>query len=227
MIRIDEVLLSAQAVTGNAATADLQLPLFTLNASTGQWDQTGTGSIILPLFQIGGDGAFIGIDGGTIVQTLPALSVVALAVNTRTRAVTNYEGLAPNSLASFNGATLMATADGIVALTGDTDDAAQIDAYFITGKTDLGQRVMKRVLTGYVGYWASGEMELTLITDDHHQNVYTLAPRQIDGESHASRVKFGRGVSGMYWQFKAANVDGSDFGMDRIELHTASTGMRV
>lgn len=222
VIRLPESTLSAQGVTGNVGVAELELPLLSASGADGVLNVTGTATILLPMFQLGG-----GLTGAQAIQSLVDAALTGIALNVRTKAVSLYEGLAPNSIARFGDVTLMATADGIVALSGDTDRGADIEASFTTGKSDLGTATMKRVLSAYVGYSASGDMELTLIADDHHEFVYALSPRRIEGEVHSTRAKFGRGVSGMYWQFKAANVDGADFAFDRIEPMVASTGVRV
>lgn len=226
-IRIEEHSLSATGLTGTASTASLELPLVQLSAQDGVLDVVGTAIITLPLFNIGGSSSGIGGVGGTLIQILASPEFVGIALNTRTRAVSNYSALAPTSAASFGGVTLMTTADGIVALLGDDDEGEPIEAYLTSGKTDFDVGAMQRVLCAYVGYRASGDMELTMIADDHHENVYTLAPRRVEDQQHASRVKFGRGCAGVYWQFKAANVDGADFALDRIELLTARTGAKV
>lgn len=224
VVRIPEHQLAAQGLTGNVGTAEISVPLVTLSAADGTLAIIGTANIVLPAFLMAAAGSGAGGQGN---QQLPSPSFTSVVLNTRTKAVTQYAGLAPNSIASFGGVTLMATADGIVALTGGDDRGEPIDAYLTSGKSDLGQSGFKRVLTGYVGYRADGDMELTLIADDHHEHAYTLAPRRVQDQQHASRVKFGRGASGLYWQFKAANVDGSDFALDRLELLTALTGAKV
>lgn len=218
LVSLDPVRLSATALTGEVATASLEVPLFSVSGTDGNLSIIGTATIGLPAFTL-----------SALAQNAPVLASVTFTginLNSRTRAVSTYEGMAPNSAARFQNVTLLATADGIVALAGDTDLGDPIDAYFTSGKSRMGGDGVQRVLTGYIGYRADGDLELTLITDDHHENVYVLVPRRLD-DQHTSRMKFGRGVKGTYWQFKLANVDGSDFSIDRIELHPASTGSKV
>lgn len=216
-LRIPEGYLSGAAVSGGAATASLELPLVQLQGADGVLEAVGTASFELPMVLL----------SAQAIQVLAAPTLTGLVLNTRTRALSQYAGLSPNSIARFGGVTLMATADGIVALAGNDDQGQPIAAHFTTGTSDLGLPEMKRVPMAYVGYRASGDMEMTLISDDHHEHVYALLPRHVQDRQHASRVKFGKGVSAMYWQFKAANVDGADFAFDRIEPHTASTGMKT
>ena len=214
-IRLEELRLNATIGTGNTATADITLPLFELSA-TGMMDAVGTAVITLPFLQLYGE----------MEQSLSGLSSATVVMNTRNRAITNYSGIAANSLCQFNGLLLAATEDGIVALTGDTDLGDDIEASVSAGVSDLGSQQRKRVLSAYVGYRADGDMEMTMITDDHHEYIYTLAPRNMD-DQHASRVKFGRGADGRYWQWKLSNKDGSDFAIDSISFDVSQTSKRV
>ena len=69
--------------------------------------------------------------------------------------------------------------------------------------------------------------EVTLITDQHHEYSYVLHPRQDAADLHASRVKFGRGVKGRYWQWKLANRNGADFDIDMLTLDVSPSVRRV
>lgn len=151
---------------------------------------------------------------------------MTVVVNTHTNAVTTYEGITANSACVFNGVVLLATGAGIVALEGDTDLGAPIAAELTSGVVDFGDSHSKRILAGYAGYRAEGDVELTLIADGHHEAIYRLQPRRI-GEQHATRVKFGRGASGRYWQWKLANRDGAGFALDALALDVVALGRKV
>lgn len=211
----------AAGINGVAATADLTLPLFVVDAS-GYMDNVGTATIVLPAFVVGGE-ALAGDAGVPIIvgdKPVPQAGVPnTVVLNTRLKAVTLYDGLHANSFATFQGVTLAATPQGIVALAGDDDLGAAIEARVVSGLSDLGMQSIKQVLTAYVGYRAEDEMDLTLITDEHHEYSYTLAPMQSGDDLHASRVKFGRGVSGRYWQWRLENRRGANFDLGHIEFH--------
>lgn len=202
--------------SGGVGTAAIVLPALDLSGTFSGGNGVGVGVLVLPALDL----------NAQVSLSLPPVTLAGVALNTRTKAVSTYAGLSPNSIARFNGVTLMATANGIVALTGNTDLGVPISAWITSGKTTFGLQGMKRVLTGYVGYRAGGDMELTLIGDDHHEYSYRMEPRRID-QQHQSRVKFGRGAKAVYWQWKVANTDGADFALDRLELHTAATGEGV
>lgn len=223
-ITLAEPTLAADAVRGNLGSASITVPLLALDAD-GHASTVGDATISLPVLLMGS--AMIGGEAGGISSvTLPAVSFTGVVVNTRLKAATTYSGLAFNSLATFNGLVLAATADGIVALTGGTDDGTPIDARVAGGVSDFGSAQRKRVLAGYVGYRTGGDLELTLISDEHHEYVYTLQPRNLDA-LHTSRVKFGRGATGKYWQWKLSNRNGADFALDSVSLDAANLSRKV
>lgn len=204
---------------GNAGSgaAILTLPLLAVSA-TGFMEAVGTADVVLPLLHVAASAE------GTSVAA-PVFSTLTL--NTRTQAAATHTNLAFNSLAQFAGLTLAATPEGIVALLGDTDQGTPIDARITSGLSDLGSEQMKRVLCGYVGYRAAGGMDLTLVTDQHHEVVYRLDPRQDTADLHASRVKTARGVAGRYWQWTLANADGQAFELDRLTFDAEKLSRRV
>jgi hypothetical protein len=204
--------LAAAAVSGSVATASLTVPLYA-SAADGEGgpgaiaEIIGSATVLLPAF---------GASAVTVHLARPAAAAVLL--NTRIKGVTRYEGLAANSFATFAGVQLAATPDGIVALMGETDLGFPITASITAGTSDFGAAERKRIEAGYVGYRAGGDMELTLITDEHHEYTYRLAARQMADAIHGNRVKFGRGVDGRYWQWKLANTGGGAFELASVQL---------
>jgi hypothetical protein len=203
---------------GTISSGTLTLPLVSLSAD-GYADTVGVASVTLPLFTL----AAAGVAG---MASVPAPVFTGIVLNTHTKAVSNYAGLAFNSLAQFNGLLLAATSGGIVALIGEDDDGSPIAAMLASGVSDLKAEQFKRVLAGYVGYAAGGDLELTMITDSHHEYVYALQPNQL-AQEHAARVKFGRGVDGRYWQWRLANRLGADFALDALTLDATMLTRRI
>jgi hypothetical protein len=214
-ITLEPASVDAAGEPGNMGSAAITVPLMRVDAQ-GFADTVGTATISLPV---------LSMDASGIAGVLDPV-FVGVALNTHTRAVSTYDGLGFNSLTEFNGMVLAATASGIVALTGDTDMGTPITAEVTGGVSDLGAPQFKRVLAGYVGYRAAGALDLTMITDEHHEYVYKLEPRRLD-QIHASRVKFGRGVDGKYWQWKLANRDGADFALDNLSLDVQPLSRKI
>ena len=207
--------LAATAVSGNVANAVLTLPLMAVDA-TGYFSNIGHADIVLPTLQLAGT-----------IENATRRAGTTIALNTFVKAVTLYDGLSANSYANFAGMTLAATDAGIVVLSGDTDLGAPINAHITSGIMDFGAVELKRVLVGYVGYRSDGDMDLTLITDQHHEFIYRLQPRQDGADLHPTRVKFGRGISGRYWQWRLENRDGAAFGMNSVNLTIEPRKRRV
>lgn len=208
--------VEATALSGNLASAAISLPLLAVDGQ-GFLDAIGTAQIVLPWLAV----------NGTLVSSVAAPVFAGVVLNTRTKAVTTYSGGAFNSLCQFNGLVLAATAAGVVALTGDNDQGMPIDAVLASGVSSFDSSQMKRVIAGYVGYRAAGDLELTLITDQHHEYIYRVEPRQEVAHLHPSKVKFGRGIDGRYWQWRLANRAGADFGLDSLRLDAEVLSRRV
>lgn len=221
------VLAAGFAVSGRAEMDGHQVVLFATDAGVYMGAEDGsitdiTKARYAPPALTGGAALFRESD--TVQQYL--LFPAGVVVNTHTSAVTEYAGVDANSGCMFAGSVLLATADGIVALEGDTDLGAPIAAAITSGISDLGEEHVKRILTGTVGYRAAGDMELALVADDHHESIYRLLPRRLD-DPHATRVKFGRGAKGRYWQWTLSNRDGAGFSLDRLALDVQALGRRV
>lgn len=209
--------VQAVAQSGQVLAAAITVPLVTLDAH-GYQDGTATVDITLPLWSL---------DASTAPAMPLPTSYQTLDINTHTKAVATHTAMAFNSFAQWQGMVLAASPAGIVALTGDTDNGVPIDALLRSGVTDMASEKLKRVLGGYVGYRADGALDLTLITDQHHEYVYRLEPRQDADALHASRVKTGRGVDGRYWQWQLANRDGEAFALDSLALDATPLSRRA
>lgn len=211
-----EPTLSAAAALSAAVAGSITVPLYTLSADGFMDAPAGTASVILPGFTLDAQ-------GGAVVA---APVFTSLALNTRTKAMTTYSNNPFNSLCSFNGVVLAASSSGVVALTGADDNGTAIAASLTVGVSDFGGAQLKRVLAGYAGYRADGDLQLTLITDDATEYTYTLAPRQATA-IHPTRVVFGRGVRSRYWQWRLANVAGADFKLDDLSFDVDPQTRRV
>jgi hypothetical protein len=214
-VTLDLFALEASAGTGQLAEAFLTVPLFEVDAS-GFMDAVGSATLALPAFVM---------DSASIRLARP--HATAIVLNTRLKGVVRYEGVQANSFATFAGMHLAATPDGIVALMGETDLGAPIAASITSGTSDLGSIDRKRVEAAYVGYRAANDLEMTLITDEHHEYSYRLVARQIPDRLHGNRVKFGRGVDGRYWQWQLANTAGAQFELASLALYVIPLGRAV
>jgi len=143
-------------------------------------------------------------------------------INTESKGVARYTNYPFNSFAKAPwGAYVGATDTGLYELGGDTDDGEPITARIRSALTDFGDRRAKRVPAMYVGYTATGQIGLKVIstsergvkTEDH----YLLEPRPATGGVRESRFKVGRGIASVYLGFEVVNVGGADFALDVVE----------
>ncbi len=161
-----------------------------------------------------------------LVGTMREQLRLFLVANTVTAAVTTYSGIAPNSMAQFNGQSFFADSTGIHVVDADDDNGALINAQIVFGKNDLGSRVQKRVVDAYIGLRATGDMSVSVSADEQTPYTYVLGTESVT-RLKERRVKLGRGAKGMYWQFSVKNNDGCDFAMDKIELPVQDNDRKI
>lgn len=226
------------AISSARSDGDARLAAPTLAAVMLAGNISGAVTVELALLAVDADGYASAI--GSAVVRLPLLALDArmtgalaapvftgVVLHTRSaNAVTTYSGADFNSLCSFNGLLLAASSTGIYALTGDSDAGLPITAVLASGVADFQSEQFKRVLAGYAGYSADGDLELTIATDGARQHVYALTPRR-PGVLHAARVKFGRGVDGRYWQWRLSNRAGAAFALDALTLDAVALSRRI
>lgn len=161
---------------------------------------------------------------------LPDGEYLAWVCHTGARAFTRYRGFPFNSFAELGGRYYGATDTGIYALGGDDDAGAPIEASIRGGLSDLGTGLLKRMQSLYLGYRASGDLVLKVVTTspegEKTESWYQLEPRP--GQAmHEGRVRVGKGLKSVYWGFELTNVDGADFGLDAISWHPMVLERRV
>lgn len=205
--------VEALALAGTRASATAVLAAWSV-AAAALADNSAAGAVLL---------AAPSVDGALALRAATLYRMLVL--NPRTRAVTEYDGPAANSLAWFNGEVLAATADGIMALRGDTDAGAPIAASMTSGRLDFGSDHAKRLSAGYCGYRADGALTLSLAADNGAASRYPLAPR--GAGLHPNRTLFGRGARGRYWQWTLANSDGAAFAVDALAFDADVLARRV
>jgi hypothetical protein len=138
------------------------------------------------------------------------------AINYLTNAPSRYDGLPANSITVLNGIAYVANAGGIYALTSITDDGQPIRASMALPTTDFGSRYDKRMSNVYFGYSSAGHLRLKVSTNTN-SGIYSDLDPPATG-SRGNRAKVGKGLSGLYWAFRLANVAGGDFEFNSAEI---------
>lgn len=206
--------LSASAYSGSYITAENDVPVHTLEAA-GFGPYTTVAALILLPHTL----------SASAVQDITA-AFRAWALNLRKAALTEYTPFTFNSFASFNGKVYAAGSGGIRELGSQDDDAGtNIDATVRTGQHNFGTSFNKRVPRLYLGYKATGDLEVRTITGEDGRRSYLL---DYNGNPniHQRRVPIGRGPKSPYWQFEVINRGGADFLIDHVLAYSAEVTRR-
>lgn len=148
-------------------------------------------------------------------------------LNTRNRALTEYDNFLFNSFAVFNGYVVAAGSSGVVTLgTQSLDNATAITARVRTGKESFGMSVHKRVPRIYTGLITDGDMTFRTITNEGGARSYLLGTNHATGLQQR-RVPVGKGPRSRFWSFEIENVAGSDFSVNDILVKPVALRRRV
>jgi hypothetical protein len=155
----------------------------------------------------------------------------AWVINTTNKAFSEYTNYPFNGFADdLEGTWYGCAADGIYELEGPDDNGVAINAAVRTGLSNLGNGKMKRMPDIYFGYTASkGVVVKVLTTTDDGEKIeswYEMAP-QAANVVREGRVKVGRNLKSVHWQFEIINVDGGTLGLDDIKLYPSILDRRV
>lgn len=148
-------------------------------------------------------------------------SFTGVVLNADTSGVSEYTNFPFNSFAKFNGKYYGCADDGLYSLEGDTDNGETIQGKVRTGLIRMSDGLRTRFPSAYIGYTSSGDVVMKVVTTSPQgqkiENWYKLEKRTADS-MRETRVKIGRGLSSVYWQFELINVKGSDFEVDSVQL---------
>lgn len=195
------------ALSGAAATALVSLPAPT-GVLNGYGPYTLSIAAVLPAVFF----------DATAMQAV-ATAFRTWALNTRKKALTEYDGFTFNSYAVLDGVVLAASSTGLFKLSGqDTDAGTDIDAVVRTGQEKFATTFNKRVPRIYAGYEATGPLRFVTITSQDGRRAYQLPHNNLTGIQQR-RVPVGRGPKSVYWQFEVANETGADFLIDHLDLY--------
>jgi hypothetical protein len=223
-------------VTGSVGTilGSARSPVFIASLASGNVASV-IGRAIAPIMEVAGFSsvtiALVGrapVPYGSILLSSPVLTNYRTWVlNTRKGAITEYSDFAFNSFCLFNGVTLAAGSNGVVALGMQGDDAGTpIAARIQTGADSFGSSVLKRVPRIYVGHRATGDITFDTITAEGGTRTYALTNNG-STDIQQRRVGIGKGPKSRYWSFAVANVNGADFTIDDVLVRPTALRRRV
>ena len=146
------------------------------------------------------------------------MGYVAIGVNIKNVAVTQYTEYGFNSMAVFSGVPLAANSSGIYRLdNGDTFNGVDVEAYFLLPYTDFGTSFLKKIRRVALGYESNGDLKLTLYYDEAVSAEASMVLSGFGMRKHEGVVYFRRDMLGTYLTLKVENLQGCDFSVDSIE----------
>ena len=153
---------------------------------------------------------------------------LAIAINMKKLALSQYANFDFNSMCVFNGVALGANSDGIYSLfDADDDDGTDIDAFFELVTTDFGAPETKKVRFIYVNLETSGNLKIKLQVDEGTESTFMIPAKKIGQLQHrAYRVDGRNDLRGVYWRARIENTGGCDFSVDSIEALLMILGIR-
>lgn len=144
---------------------------------------------------------------------------LGICVNLTNFAHTQYQGFDFTSMCKFADRYIGANDSGLHVLFEDSlDDGVEINAFFELVKTDFGVSNPKHLRRVYVGFSATGNLQISF-TVDGDESTRTFYLQQVDDDDvmGGNVAPIGRDVEGRYWTIRVDNVNGCDFTIDRIQ----------
>jgi hypothetical protein len=136
-------------------------------------------------------------------------------------ATTQYLGHEINSFCKFKeGVYLAASNDGLFRHDGNFDNGNEIESWFVTATFDFGVNNEKRLRWVYLSLEATGDLELTINTEQVAAITYNVPVDITIGQfSQDVRIPISRDLYGRFWTFKISNGNtGADFSIDEIKV---------
>lgn len=143
------------------------------------------------------------------------MKCLAIQINKRNKALSQFKSYNFNSLVKFNGMYLGTNPGGLFRLgnRASTDAGSTIQWSFIPAQTDFGTDNEKHIVHMYFGLNTSSDFTVTATPDNEAEREYTIA---IPGAGQQRvRATLRSDHIGRYWKFEFSGT--SDFDMDSIE----------
>ncbi len=166
----------------------------------------------------------------SVSLVIDGIPFIGVAMNAKTRGITEYANYSFNSLTNFNGTLYGANDAGMFRLEGDDDAGAPIDAFARTALLRIAGGKQARIDCAYLAYRSSGALQMKVVVSGAQgQKVsYVYDMVQVNAEStRPNRIKFGRGMKAAYYAFQINNTNGADFAIDVVEIHPLPLDRRI
>jgi hypothetical protein len=147
---------------------------------------------------------------------------ITYCINTTNAALTRYTNFDFKKVIRFNNKYYGVKAIGIYLLEGATDNGTAIDSRFQTYGFNFDSRYQKYVEC----VWLEQNKDVLNVSVTVENNeVFTNYSYQ--SAFAGKRVKFGRGLRGIYWEFEFSNVNGGAFNVGASEFLVHEAGRKI
>jgi len=150
---------------------------------------------------------------GLIAPFATISNSITYCVNTTNSALTRYTNFNFKKVVRFNNKYYGVKEDGLYLLEGDDDNGTSIDAKFQTSSFNFDSRYLKFVECAY--FDQNKDVMNVNVTVENNE---AYADYSYMTEFNGKRVKFGRGLTGIYWEFEFSNVNGGAFNLGATEF---------
>lgn len=142
-------------------------------------------------------------------------------MNLETRAVTQWDGYALNSMSAGYGIAPV----GVLALAGDSDNGTTIDATVGLGKLTFGTEALKNMVAAYLGMASASPMNFTVGLPAGLS--YTYPTRGAGSALMMQRCDPGRGLRANWFEISIGNTAGADFTLASVSVAAAESRRRI
>lgn len=154
------------------------------------------------------------IDLEILLQS-PSGSITSWAINTRSGAVTEYQGWSFNSFVQVGNRYVAANKDGLFELNGPTDAGLSVVADIVGAFLQPGGPHLAGLKGVYLGQSGTGYWLLKIDTGDGREYVYQ---RLSNPGLMTTKFIIGKGINARYIGWELINVEGQDFSLDSVEF---------
>lgn len=170
-----------------------------------------------------------GADAAVLIK-LGNTEYAAWVMNADNLATSQYQNFGFNSFVELPDGFYGAREDGLYRLAGNKDAGANIVAWIKSGLLDFGTGSLKSVPMMYIGLTSNGDMLLTVSVTSPEGAKTEYTYRMVERTANATRedrVKIGKGIRSVYWQWELHNTAGSDFAVDTTRFWPMVLSRRI
>lgn len=228
---------SGVAKLGKLTSGDLTLPMF---KTAGVIKLATGGEFIFPMFSTSGSAKAPSAPVGAIVfpmfytsgriEDISPLSddYSVWVLNAESKHHSTYINWPVNSLATFNGENLVATADGIYRIAGDLDGEDSLEGKIYWAQSDLKEAQQKSIDCVFVRMrGANDDVKVVCVVDEVQVRNFPTPMTATPEGNYVRRIKFPRGLQGQRWQFGIESVGEGKLDLSEIEVITVPFKRRI